>query len=177
MKHWSASLFLRPLLPGLVLAVPLAVSLPAMAQYIWVDAKGVKQLSDHPPPPDTPPNRILKAPGKPIFNPNAPAPDSEEAAEPAAEPKAKAPPTLADRNADYNKRQKLAVENAKKAAEESARKADAAANCTNARNNQRAIDEGQRMTTYDKDGNLTVMDDAQRAEAARKNQQVLANCK
>ena len=34
----------------------------AQAQWMWVNDKGVKQFSDQPPPPGTPPNRILKAP-------------------------------------------------------------------------------------------------------------------
>jgi len=171
MKYWSALPFLRPLLAGLLLAA----STQAMAQYIWIDAKGVKQLSDRPPPPGTPPSRILKAPGKPMFNPNAPAESDAEADAP--EPKVKAPPTLAERNADYNKRQKQATEAAQKAADDNARKTADAANCENARNNQRALDQGLRMTTYDQSGQQTIMDDAQRAEATRKNQQVLSGCK
>ena len=31
------------------------------AQFVWVDAKGVKQFSDRPPPPGTPQKNILKA--------------------------------------------------------------------------------------------------------------------
>jgi len=149
-----------------------------MAQYIWIDAKGVKQLSDRAPPPDVPANRILKAPGKPMFNPNAPAPaaDSDESAD-TPEPKAKAAPTLAERNADFAKRQKQAAESAQKAAEETKRKRDDAANCASARSNQQALDQGIRMTTYNQNGERVFMDDAQRADAARRNQEVLANCK
>ncbi len=33
------------------------------------------------------------------------------------------------------------------------------------------------MSGYDKNGERTVLGDAERAELARKNQQVLANCK
>ncbi|MBA5607439.1 DUF4124 domain-containing protein [Duganella sp. FT3S] len=155
-------------------AALLAISTQALAQYLWIDEKGIKQLSDRPPPPNIPEKNILKAPGKPLFNPNAPAPD-EQAAD-AAEPKAKAPPTLGERNADFNKRRTEAAQAARKSAEETRRKAAEQANCEAARNNQRALDEGVRMTTYDKDGQRVVMGDAERAEAARKNQQVLANC-
>ena len=147
-----------------------------MAQYIWIDAKGVKHLSERAPPPDGPANRILKAPGKPMFNPNAPAPDSEEATD-AQEPKAKTAPTLAERNADFAKRQKQAGESAQKAADEAKRKRDDAANCASARSNQQALDQGLRMTTYNQAGEQVYIDDAQRAEASRRNQQVLSNCK
>ena len=165
----------------LTLCVLLAASAPALAQYIWIDAKGVKQLSDRAPPPGTPANRILKAPGKPMFNPNAPADNGEPAAQPDAEAnadaKAKGPPTLAERNADYAKRQKLAAEASQKAAEEARRQRDDAANCANARSNQQALDQGIRMTTYNDKGERVYMDDAQRAASAQRNQQVLANCK
>ncbi|WP_295989909.1 DUF4124 domain-containing protein [Rugamonas sp.] len=154
----------------------LAVSAHALAQFIWIDDKGIKHLSDQPPPPSVPEQRILKAPGKPLFDPNAPPPAPADGETAAAEPKAKAPPTLVERNADYDKRQAEAAKKAKSAGEEAARKASAAANCDGARNNQRALDEGIRLTTYDKDGNRIIMDDAQRSAAATKNQKTLADC-
>ncbi|MBA5638625.1 DUF4124 domain-containing protein [Duganella sp. LX20W] len=152
----------------------LALSTQALAQYLWIDEKGIKQLSDRPPPPNIPEKNILKAPGKPLFNPNAPAPD--EQAPDAAEPKTKAPPTLGERNADFNKRRAEAAQAAQKSAEEAKRKAAEQSACEAARNNQRALDDGIRITTYDKDGQRTVMGDAERAELAKKTQQALANC-
>jgi hypothetical protein len=166
---------LRLLLAGALLAC----SAQALAQYMWIDDKGVKQLSDRPPPASVPAKRILKAPGKPLFNPNAP-PEASEAdagATTPATPEAKAPPTLAERNADFNKRKAEAAAAAKKSAEESARKADIAANCEAARNNQRSLDQGIRMSGYDKDGQRIVLGDTERAEMARNTQKVLANCK
>ena len=174
MKHNVSLLPLRLLLAGALLAA----STQALAQYMWIDNKGVKQLSDRPPPPDVPANRILKAPGKALFNPNAPAEsDADTDAAPPAETKAKASPTLAERNAEFKKRRAEAADAAKKAGEDAASKADQAANCEAARNNQRSLDEGVRMSGYDKNGERTVLGDAERAELARKNQQVLANCK
>lgn len=155
-------------------AALLAISTQALAQYLWIDEKGIKQLSDRPPPPNIPEKNILKAPGKPLFNPNAPAPD-EQAAD-AAEPKARAAPTLGERNADFNKRKAEAAQAAQKNADEAKRKAAEQSNCESARNNQRALDEGMRMTTYDKDGQRVVMGDAERAELAKKTREALANC-
>jgi len=157
----------------------LAASSLAMAQYIWVDEKGVKQLSDRPPPGNTPEKRILKSPGKPLFNPNAPAepetpPADAAAAEQAA---AKRPPTVAERNADFNKRKTEAAAAEKKAADETQRNADIAANCDAARKNQLALDQGIRMSTYDKNGERTVMGDAEREEMRKKSQKVLSGCK
>lgn len=171
----------HPTLPGLLRLLAggalLAVSAQALAQYMWIDEKGVKQLSDRPPPPSVPQNHILKAPGKPLFNPNAP-PEPEAGASPdaAPEPKVKAPPTLAERNADFNKRKAEAQQAAQKSGEEATRKAAETANCEAARNNQRALDQGVRMSSYDKNGERTIMSDTQRAESGKKNQQVLANC-
>lgn len=37
-----------------------------IAPYSWIDEKGVRQLSDRPPPPGTPADKILKAPQMPV---------------------------------------------------------------------------------------------------------------
>jgi hypothetical protein len=151
----------------LLVATPLA-----MAQYMWIDDKGIKQFSDRPPPPTVPEKRILRAPGKPLFNPNATEP------EPAADaPAAKAPPTLAERNADFNKRKADAAEASKQAAATAQRKADEAANCNAARQNQQALDQGLRLSTYDKNGERGYMNDEQREELRKNTQKVLADCK
>jgi len=159
----------------------LVLSAQALAQYMWLDEKGIKHLSDRPPPPSVPDQRILKAPGKPLFDPYAPPPaaDSDASsasasdAKPDAKPKA---PTLAERNADFNKRQAEAAKKSQIASAEAEQKAAAAANCDAARNNQRALDQGIRLSTYDKDGQRTIMDDDQRGAAAAKNKKVLADC-
>lgn len=159
----------HPLLAALLLvACPLA-----LAQYVWLDDKGIKQFSDRPPPPSVPEKRILKAPGKPQFNPNAPA-----EAEPAADASAAKPaPTLAERNADFNKRKSEAAEAEKQAAANARRKADEAANCDAARQNQQALDQGLRLSTYDKNGERGYMNDQQREELRKNTQKVLADCK
>jgi hypothetical protein len=151
----------------LLIAAPLA-----MAQYIWVDDKGVKQLSDRPPPPNIPEKRILKAPGKPLFNPYAPAEP-----EPAAKPATTSGPTLAERNEDFNKRKLENAEAAQRAAAEARNKAEQAANCDAARKNQQAIDQGVRLSSFDKNGERSYMDDAQREDLRKNTQKVLAECK
>jgi hypothetical protein len=149
-----------------------AMSSLAMAQYIWIDDKGVKQLSDRPPPPGVPEKRILKAPGKPMFNPYAPA---EPEAGPAPSPRPA--PTLAERNEDYNKRKTDAAEAAQRAADDAKRKADQTARCDAARKNQQALDQGVRLSTLDKNGERSYMDDAQREDLRKNTQIVLAECK
>ncbi len=165
---------------SLLVLVLLALGAPqaALAQYIWIDDKGIKQLSDRPPPPSVPAKRILKAPGKSPFNPNATAPDNEAAAAPAqsADGGAKAPATLAERNDAFNQRRADRAAAERKAAEDAQQKADIAANCEAARQNQRALDQGMRMANIDKNGERGIMTDQERAELAKKNQKVLADC-
>jgi hypothetical protein len=174
------------LLAGVLLAAACAAPVAqAQAPYIWIDDKGMKQLSDQPPPPSVPPNRILRQPRNAQVAPAPAAVDNPAAtaaaptadsAKTAADDKAKRPPTLADRNADYNKRQAESAAAAQKAAQEAAQKASEAANCEQARSNQLALDSGIRMSTFDKDGQRTFVTDAQRAERSKQNKAVLAGC-
>ena len=175
-KHPKHRNILAPMrhLIGVLLLVSSSL---ATAQYVWIDDKGVKQLSDRPPPPSVPEKRILKAPGKALFNPNAPADTAPLANTAETEPPAKRPPTLAERNAGFNQRKTEAAAAEKKSADEARQKADAAANCDAARKNQQALADGIRMTNYDKNGERGVMSDQERAEMATKNQKVLAGCK
>jgi hypothetical protein len=174
------------LLRGMLLAALCSASLAqAQAPYIWIDDKGMKQLSDQPPPPSVPLNRILRQPrnaqvapapaeaGNPAASAAAPTADSARAA---GDDKAKRPPTLAERNADFNKRKAEAAEAGQKAAQEAAQKSAAAANCDSARSDQLALDSGIRMSTFDKDGQRSFLTDAQRAERSRQNKAVLAGC-
>jgi len=166
------------------LSVLLALAaLPALshAQYMWLDEKGMKQLSDQPPPPSVPQNRILKQPrgqraAATAYGPAAQAPAAEGEPAQAAEAKVKRPPTLAERNAEFAKRKAESQAAEQKAAQEAARKAEQAANCDSARSNQAALDSGARITEFDKGGQRVFVTDEQRAERSRRNQKVLADC-
>lgn len=138
----------------------------AQAQWMWVNEKGVKQLSDQPPPPGTPANRILKAPrGQAVPDLRQPPADSAETPAPATA-EAKAPPakpTLAERNADYNKRQKLAAENAAKEADEAQRASDKVKYCTEAKKNIDLLESGVRISEVDAQGDRGFLSDDNRA--------------
>jgi type IV secretory pathway VirB10-like protein len=173
--------------PLMGLLALLALPALAQAQYMWLDDKGLKQLSDQPPPPSVPQNRILKQPrgqGGNAALPAAPAAASPTAsaatsAEPApegAEAKVKRPPTLAERNAEFAKRKAESQAAEQKAAQEAAQQAERSANCDAARSNQAALNSGNRMTEYDKNGERTFLTDEQRAERAKRAQKTLANC-
>ena len=163
-----------PTLPRLLFAcAALLLCAAAQAQYIWVDDKGIKQFSDRPPPPDTPAKRILKQPGAaPVSDLLAPAAD----AAPAAPAPGKGPPSIAERNADYRKRMKDQAENDKKAQEESQRKADMASNCASARASKAQLESGVRVGTVDRNGERTIMDDAERAQQLQKANRALQDC-
>jgi hypothetical protein len=153
----------------------MAFVLLAQAQYMWIDEKGIKQFSDRPPPPSVPLKNILKAPkGVPSADNMPP---EQAAAAPATEgPRPKAAPTLADRNADFNKRQKEAEEREKKAQAEQQNKAAQADNCERARNARRVLDSGVRISTTDKNGERSVMTDEQRAAESTRNDKVVSGC-
>lgn len=165
------------LLAGTALALCASVS---FAQYVWVDANGTKQFSDRPPPPGIPAKNIIKQPGgvpasKASANEAAPAPSS--ATVPAG-PDDKIPPSLADREVDYRKRAKAKDEADKKAATAAAEKTRNKAACEGARAYKRTLEQGTRVTTTNKDGEKSVLDDAQRAaEMARANKTIAEACK
>jgi type IV secretory pathway VirB10-like protein len=178
MKHYR--LACAPLMGLLAL---LAMPALAQAQYMWLDDKGLKQLSDQPPPPSVPQNRILKQPrgqggnaALPAAPAAAPAAGSAEAAPEGAEAKVKRPPTLAERNAEFAKRKAESQAAEQKAAQETAQQAERSANCDAARSNQAALNSGNRMTEYDKNGERSFLTDEQRAERAKRAQKTLANC-
>ena len=174
-------------------ALLLSCAALAQAQYMWVDAKGLKQVSDRPPPPTVPYKDILKAPPGQYSAKNMPpakagaavplpVPTSETAVTtpaPAPAPVAasKAPATVAEREADYIKRQKEKTDKDKKEAEEKAIRTAQAEQCLRVAANKAALDKGIRLSNLDKNGDPVVMDDAQRAAETKKASDALAGCK
>jgi type IV secretory pathway VirB10-like protein len=159
----------------LVAAALMAFASLAQAQYMWIDEKGVKQFSDKAPPSSVPLKNILKAPRGVETAVLVPA-DAPAATAPAAA-KPNAAPTVADRNADYNKRQKekAALEEKEKTAREA--KAAQAELCDSLRANKRVLDSGVRIGVQDKTGERAFMTEQQRAAEAGKVDKALASCK
>lgn len=126
----------------------------------WVDAEGKVHYSDTPPPEvKTQSVRNISGAGQP----EAPASYS--------------PKSIAEREADLKKSKLEKEEAAQKRAQENANAEIKKRNCEAARNNQRAIEEGSRITSYDEKGERIYLDDdarAQRLEEARK--AIAANC-
>ena len=138
------------------------------AQYAWIDAKGMKQFSDRPPPPGTPQKNILRGRNMATASDAAPAPatatataTAPAAAAPAAATKV-APPSLAEREAEYRKRKTEQVESEKKAGLEAENAKAKAAACTSARQAKTQIDTGAPIR--EANAERSWLDDKQRAE-------------
>lgn len=144
----------------------------AQAQFIWIGPNGTRQYSDQPPPPGTPPSKILKAPGRP-----APAQETPEAAPAADAAKPKAAPTLAEREADYRKRAKERDESERTSQAEAGRAAARAANCESLRKDKRVIDSGIRMMDIGPDGQRRYLSEAERAARNEDNARQMRDCR
>lgn len=155
----------------LVTAALLAFASLAQAQYVWINDKGVKEYSDRSPPASVPLKNILKAPNGQPTAASLPAAQAAEAANP------KTAPTLAERDADYNKRLKDKADQDKQDKEAQDTKAALAQICERARAAKRSLDSGARIRTADSNGERTFMSDEQRAAESKKADQVLAACK
>ena len=156
-----------------LLAVGSAV--PAFAQYVWFNEKGVKQYSDMPPPPSIPASRILKQPSGSAQQ----SANGETSAPVQAEPATatKPPMTTAERNADFRKRHAEQVEKEKKAAEQAKAAAEKAKNCQRAREYQNALASGGRIARTDQNGERSFLTDDQRAQEMQDVNRVLQQCK
>ena len=120
----------------------------------WMDADGKVHYSDTPP-----------ADAKVKILRSSTAPDTTTNRETAA------PKTLAEREAEWKKSQKLKEEAEQKASQEKEAAAERNRNCENARSDLALLDNSPAIATYNDDGARTLMDDAarkQRTDEARK---------
>jgi hypothetical protein len=146
----------------------------AQAQYVWIDAKGIRQYSDRPPPPETPPAQIIKSPrAVALANDVAPAPAPGDAK---AQQK-RGPLTLVEREADFRKRKQEGAEQEKKAAEEAQRKQAQLESCASARQYKAQLESGMRIADTGADGERGYISDAERATRLAKANRVLADCR
>ncbi len=150
----------------------LSLAVPAFAQYVWLDEKGIKQFSDMPPPASVPANRILKQPSDAIPSSAAPSSPADGAAT-----TVKTEMTTAERNVDYRKRKAEQAEKEKKIAEEARVAAEKTKQCERAREYNRTLESGERISRMDKTGERTFLTDEQRAQEMRDARRVLDGCK
>jgi hypothetical protein len=176
MNRLLTSLSLR-LLAGAALL--LAVG-SAQAQYAWINANGNREYSDRPPPPSVPRSKILKAPkGSALLALELEAPAAAQPAAPAdAKPDAKkGPPTLAEREAEFRKRQQARAEDDKKSADEAHRKEALAENCASARQYKAQLESGIRVADTSPEGERAYISDEERVKRLAKTKRILEDCR
>jgi len=154
----------------------------AQAQWMWVNDKGVKQFSDQPPPAGTPANRILKAPrGMAVaeLQKEGPAkPDNGDDAAGADEKAVPVKPTLAERNADFKKRQQENAAKAAKAEEQAKLDAEKKKYCSEAKSNIGMLESGVRVSEMGPNGERNFMSDEARAQKLKEQREsVNSMCK
>lgn len=146
----------------IAVAILLATATVAAQVYKWVDKDGQVQFTDTPPPPGA-----SKAEAKKI--------DAGTSVPAASTTPVK---TLSDRAKDFDKRQKAAAENAKKADELRKREEIAEANCKAVRTTLRELESGRAMRRINDTGELVVMsDEVREAELAKMRATVAESCK
>ena len=131
----------------------------------WVDDSGQVHYTDQAPPPDVQ-TKLLGV----VAASSVPASSTSASG-------VTAPKSLAEREAEFKKAKKMKAENAQKIAKQK-EEADAKQKyCEDARINLKSLEDGVRISTYDANGERTLLDDAarqQRIEETRKG--ILTNC-
>jgi hypothetical protein len=161
--------------PIALLSVLCLAPLAASAQWQWLDQDGHKVFSDQPPPPNVPPNRILKQPGArndaaPTQTAAAPAaaPSTPKGVDPALKPAGK------DKALEERRKQAEAAEAEKKKAEEAKYAALRVDNCKRARSSKASLESGQRIATMNDKGEREYMDDTRRAAEIKRADEIIA---
>jgi hypothetical protein len=149
----------------------------AFAQYIWLNDKGVKQYSDHPPPKSVPKDKIVKSPFGTTRTTESPASEFKNNDTTKSEiEKIEKPVTLAKKNEEFNKR-RIAKEEADKKAETEQQNTEAKAkNCERAKSYKQSLDEGVLIMTRNKNGERIPLDENQRAKEAAEAKKILSEC-
>jgi len=161
-------------MPRLVLlGALLAAACPASAQWQWVDAQGRKVFSDTAPPPEVPPEKILRRPKAASDDDGqAPAP-----AAPAAAPQPTRPAPGTDPRLEEQKRRAEAEEAARQQQEEARRAEMRRENCARARRSKATLTSGQMLAHTNEKGERGFMNEATRqAELQRIDRIIDADC-
>ncbi len=170
-------------LPPLVATLLGLSTVSAFAQWQWLDKDGRKVFSDRAPTADVPEKNILKRPGgvsKSAAASIATAGD-ENAAAPGAKVAVAAPQSAAsvpklsgvDKDLEQKKKQATDAEAARKKAEDEKLAKAKAENCARAKLAKTTLESGVRMGRTNAKGEREVMDDAARAEEAKRAQSII----
>lgn len=174
-KGYTFTMDFKFLTRSLVLAMAgSALTVPALAQWQWIDKDGRKVFSDRPPPPDIAQKSILKEPSIRARSPDQGA-SAVAPASAASAPAAKASmPRLLGKDAELEARKKQAdaLEESKKQ-EEAQKLAKARAdNCERAKRGQATLKSGARIALINAKGEREFMDDAARSAETKRLQAI-----
>ena len=156
------------------IALLCAVTLPAQAQWQWLDNNGKKVFSDRPPSMDVPEKNILRRPGTPSNNPTFTTP-AAAVAQPAASVASLPRPSGKDASLEKKKAQLEATEAAKKKAEEEKSAAAKADNCERARRSMGTLQSGVRIPQFNSNGEREFMSDEARTSEIQRLQGIMAS--
>lgn len=170
---------MRPLLLKKLIAILITSScaMSALAQYVWLDEQGHKQYSDMPPPASVPTSKILK--GKGLTPQPVPASTDQPAADETAADKAKPankPATLAEKEADYQKRKLEQEKKDKETADKAKAAAEKQKSCERARAYNKALESGQRINHINAAGERSYISDEERARETEESRRMLEKC-
>jgi hypothetical protein len=163
MRRWNVVM--------LAAVLGICTALPAVAQWKWRDKSGQTQYSDLPPPPGVSDQDILQ---RPTATTRRVAPEAASA--PSLAPSGAARPSEPELEAKRKKAEEDAIAEKKKA-EDAKNAASKAENCNRARAQMRTIDSGQRVARVNEKGEREFLDDAARADEAKRTRDIMAaNC-
>lgn len=154
----------------------------ALAQaYKWRDEKGQIVYSDQPPPKSIPPGNILQAPKPSAAALAAAAAASTSGAAvsaPAGKVAASPPKSIAEREADYKKRQIETQKKSKEDADKATAEQQRVATCEGLRGTLAGLESGNRIRRTDASGTPVVLNDDDRASEITKirGQMTTAKC-
>jgi hypothetical protein len=158
------------------------------AQYHWKDETGRMIISDQPPPPHISDKNFIKRPAKAIpptvptmpATPNTPQAFGQTKVLPAANvgtAQNGAPLTLAEKEAEFRKKQKELEDKLKQTKEDQSRQKANQESCDRSKGYLRSLEEGVRISMTDKNGERAFLEDNQRdAEINRVRQQMREAC-
>ena len=153
------------------------LTIPALAQWQWLDKDGRKVFSDRPPPADIAQKSILKEPGVKAPSSSQAVADGTPATAASAPAVKGSMPRLSGRDAELEARKKQAdaLEESKKQAEAEKLASAKADNCERAKKGQATLTSGVRIAITNAKGEREFMDDAARSVESRRLQAIAEN--
>jgi len=155
----------------LVAALGAFASADALAQWKWRDSTGRVTVSDVPPPRDIAEKDILQRPS-PVASRRAQAASAPQAAGSAV---VAAPPNPLEAEVEARKRKAEEEQKAKRNALEQSNAAARAENCTRAKGQLRALEDGMRLARTNEKGEREIIDDKTRAAEIQRARQIIAS--